>query len=376
MTKGVMRLVVVAVLIGLGGAFLLRQYMLVPEKPPEMPPEMVTVPLASLDLPVNRVVKFGDIAMHQIPANEARDRGLVTNSTMMSSRQIIGRRMRVALKQGRPFVTTEMYPEGDAPGVIANLREGFRAVQIALSAQQAGAVAGDSHVDVSFRTKPRPAGNGYPAIEETTVPLLSGINVLAADRGTGGAGNVAVTLEVTSEQARKLQTVEGHGDMWLTVLKPGEVSLVAEGGGSTLMDILGIKPLPPEPERVAAVLPRPWVTEVWRRGAPSANAFSQDRLVASQKFADSTSQPTLADNVSPPEVGAAGSPRVEQPNATPNTLPGKSALKTQGGTGLGTGGNTQPGNAPALGQEIGPGIANPEAGSGPAVIQRGKGAGK
>lgn len=283
-----MRLVIVAILIGLGGAYLLREYLKTPEAPVATPPANVNVPVASLDLPSNRVVKFGDIVILSVPHKEAEERGLLTTNTMSVSRQIIGRRLRVPVKQGRPFLTTELYPEGNAPNVTENLRQGYRAFRIALTSQQAGPVSIESKVDVSFRSTPRPAGNGMLAIPEKTVLLLSGAQVLDVENSSA---STSVTLEVTPEQATMLQVVQGKGDVWLTVRRPGEIDSLTAASGSTLEEILEIKPPPvvvveKEPEQ-----PPPWYTVIYRRGSPSANAFSRNQLIEQQSLSPSDPMP-------------------------------------------------------------------------------------
>ena len=127
---------IVAVVMGLAAAYGVRMYMTPGEEgppPPEKPaPPMITVPLAGEDLPADRVITSGDIALVKMTRTQfdKRFKGINAEEVMTSARNIVGRRMKEPLKQGQPFLTTKLYLEGTYPNIAGKLQPGYRAVRI------------------------------------------------------------------------------------------------------------------------------------------------------------------------------------------------------------------------------------------------------
>ena len=193
-----------ALLFGLAGAFAVREYL----RPAPVEPEVVVevpsvVPLASIDLEPGRPLTISDIMLVSMTKEQLRDRDLPPEY-MTNPQQIVGRILRGGMKKGEAFGTTRFYPEGMGPPLSDRLRPGLRAVTIALGDSSTG--LDDTRlafVDVLFRA------NSDDERPETTVTLISGIEVLALDGnsvpGTRIMDAESATLAVSSANARALE---------------------------------------------------------------------------------------------------------------------------------------------------------------------------
>jgi Flp pilus assembly protein CpaB len=219
-----------AILIGLGGAFAVRQYINKPEPvaAPTRAPNMVVVPVAIRDLVAGQKLTINDIMVQRMAPEEFRKSQFAAKSFMSNTDQIAGRTLRLSLAKGNVFDPTLFYPDGMGPGVADSLRPGFRAVSVPIN--DIGSVAGfarpGSVVDVIFRSQPR---DGRP---EMTMTLLERVEVLAMDEVVlhGARSEQAtrvdvpakVTLAVTPAQAKALKVVEGRGEISLALRNPEE----------------------------------------------------------------------------------------------------------------------------------------------------------
>lgn len=267
-----MTIVILAILIGLVGAYTIRT-MLVPVPPPPPPRAVppIEVPLASSDLPAHRVITLGDISLVPMSPEQLRASGFPLAATMLSSQQIIGRRLKEPLSQGRPFLTTSLYLEGTAPTISEWLKPGYRAVTVPLAADRQDIVSSGTDVDVLFLTRPQ----AY--VPEMTVTFVEGAKVLGASRGVA-------TLEVTYEDARRIETVQGKGVFSLVPRSAAEhvslVGLASSGRGDrlTFNEVLGITFPPPPPSPVA--------TEIYRGGQRSVNMFAPTQVAVAKSVED------------------------------------------------------------------------------------------
>lgn len=225
-SPGTMTVAIVAILIGLGGAYVVRQQMHQPELPP-MPvpkPQNVIVPVALTDLEAGRTVTINDIAVRSFAPDQFADSNFAGLAFMRDSQQIVGRTLRVALERGKAFLPEEMYPEGMGPDLAERLQAGFRAVTVPI--ENIGAVQGfarpGSFVDVLFRVDE----NANEERPEVTLTLLERVEVLAIDTYTQPGQQVtldtegSVTLAVRPHQAKILKVVEGRGSLSLTLRNP------------------------------------------------------------------------------------------------------------------------------------------------------------
>lgn len=232
-TPGVMTVVVFALLAGLAGAYVVRHHLnpetaLTPRPEAEAPPapeETVIVPVALTDLEADRTIDFNDIAIRTMSRSEFKESEFSKLGFLSNSRQIEGRRLKVALKKGDVFTPEGLYPFGDAPGILDRLQAGYRGVTIPV--QNIGAVQGfaraGSFVDVLFRSSTK--DSRHP---EVTLTLFERVQVLALGNETVSPpvnpGDIAgnVTLAVTPQQAKILKVVEGRGELSLTLRHPDD----------------------------------------------------------------------------------------------------------------------------------------------------------
>lgn len=279
---------ILAILFGLIAAYGVRSLLVQKEveAPPKPPPAaLTTVPVASENLPADRLISTGDVSLVRMTQQQLfqRLKGMDYSLIMTSSKDIIGRRLRKSLKQGQPFLTTALYLQGTGPSLTDRLQPGFRAVSLRVADNRGGNVQPGTHVDVLFRSQARPAKAGQPAIPEMTVVLLRHIEVLEVDRPTQAAGETKslVTLAVPEGKVRIFGTVDGRGELWLVATSPQEpepeglAAVAALGSGSTLEELLGIRL--PEPAKPA---PPPFQTAIFRRGQMQVNTFVDGQLVS------------------------------------------------------------------------------------------------
>ncbi len=308
-----MTLGIFALLFGLAGAYAFRLYMQEEAPPAPQAEEPTLFPLAAADLKAGKTLALGDIALVPLRREDFQKRNIPATTAMADARQIVGRVLKVDIKQGEPFLTTNLYPEGEGPPLM--VKPGFRAMTIPITNVEAvaGYAVPGTYVDVLFRTRPRSAGQGALPIPEATVPLIEGAEVLALGT-TQTPGAVAqrsantVTLAVTPEQAKILQVVVGRGDLSLALRSPGETLLAGQyrRQALTLEDLLGIEPPPP-----------PFFTEIYRRTSRQVLGFVRDQVVSDSQAGLPAVAPALPPEGQPsdaqPATGvpgaAAGGPR-------------------------------------------------------------------
>ena len=99
-SPGTMTAAIFAILIGLAGAYSVRQYL---KKPPvevaeeeveEVAPDMVFVPTAARDLIAGKSLTINDIILHKMTRDELRKSEFAGKSFMPDTQQIVGRTLR------------------------------------------------------------------------------------------------------------------------------------------------------------------------------------------------------------------------------------------------------------------------------------------
>ncbi|WP_166829184.1 Flp pilus assembly protein CpaB [Thalassoroseus pseudoceratinae] len=226
-SSGTLTILVFAVMVGLGGAYVVRQNIETrPALPPvpQAPASNFIVPVAAYEFESGQTVTQNGIAMLQFTPEQFTKSKYAGMPYMRSVTQIEDRVLRTDMKQGEAFLTSNFYPDGSGPGIADRLEEGYRAVTVPI--EDVGAVEGfarpGSYVDVLFRsevTEDRP---------EVTVTLLERIQVLSVNRNIIAEKSVdvendgRVTLAVTPMQAKVLKVVEGRGQLSLTLRNPND----------------------------------------------------------------------------------------------------------------------------------------------------------
>ena len=239
------------------------------------------------------MIRLGDISLVPMTPKQLNSQEWPIQSVMLSAEQVIGRTLLKPLRQGRPFLTTELYLEGSGPEYTKLLTRGYRAVSLVIPLDRGGYVNPGSSVDVLFRAAPRAGDADTAAIPETTITLIQGAEVLAVERPLPSTNRLAATrgidlrnrdvssqpaaptvvLAVAIEDANRLQAVLGRGEISLVSRPPGETDAGRPPGPVRLEDVLGIEPpVPPEP----VAEPTRYLTEIYRGTDRSVNGFQAD----------------------------------------------------------------------------------------------------
>ncbi len=224
-TPGTMTVVLFALLVGLGGAYVVRHHIsdqIIVSSPSRSLPvrnEQVIVPVALTDLEPGRVVAIGDIGLVRMSQDDYKKSRYFNTTYMATPDQIAGRTLKSAMKKEAVFSPEDLYPAGSAPGIAERLEAGYRAVSVPL--KNVGAVHGfarpGSYVDVMFRSAP--AGSR----PQVTMTLFERVQVLAInsnvvkDQRVDLNADGTVTLAVTPTQAKLLKVVEGNGEVSLAL---------------------------------------------------------------------------------------------------------------------------------------------------------------
>lgn len=290
-SKTTISIAILAILSGLVAAYGIRAYLSqekpVAPPPPHAPPPR-TVPLAGTDLPAGRLVSPGDIVLTSMSREEYVElsRRYAGKLIMQTPQSVLHRRLKGAVAQGRPFLSSDLYLQGTGPSLSDQLQPGYRAIPLRVPQTHEGRVQPGDWVDIVFRVQPRPAKSGQPAIPEKTVTLLEHLEVLeivgppgpdataSGRRGTTPqAGFSVVTLAVPTEQSDVLAAVDGRGELWLVTSPDNRVGQAAAPAGAvpkpaTLAELLGIQPPVP-----------PFETAIYRRGRVQINRFVDGTLV-------------------------------------------------------------------------------------------------
>ena len=294
-SPGTMTAAIFAILVGLGGAFAVRQYLHQPIAAPVKEavaetPKPVLIPISGMDLASGRMVTMGDVQVMSMTPSELKKSKFAGRAFMGNTQQIIGRTLMAEHKKGEPFLPGDFYPEGMGPGVEEALRPGYRAVTVPI--KNIGAVAGFARpgamVDVYFRSM---AHNGNP---EMAMTLLERVEILAVGaesfsgrKVTGEEGNV--TVSVTPLQAKALKIVEGKGELTLALRRPEDSMIVPVSHGSdamTLEQLLGL----PSARRITKM-------DIYKGGDKSTVVFDEAALPREERerYGDLISTPIAAE---------------------------------------------------------------------------------
>ena len=259
-----MRLGIASILVGLVGAYGVRVMMEEEEVAAvTTEPKKAFVPTASADLPAGRTLRKADIQFRPMTQDEMIQEGWQLSSVIMDEGFIIDRLSKRSIRAGQPFLTTDVWLDGESPEIPP--KAGMRAVPLRVANDRGGSQATTSDkVDLFFTSTFKKAENGRQAIPEKTILLAEGVNVLHVEYPQLSEIQWAVgykekapifTLEVEPGVAGKIQTVQPHGDFSLLVRASDDPKgRNGADGEYSLEDILGIE------EPVQPQVPPHWTT--------------------------------------------------------------------------------------------------------------------
>lgn len=243
-----------AILIGLGGAYVVREYLNRPEpkvEPEKITPPMVVVPTAARDVKPGRVLTLNDIIpLRYTP--EAYKKSKYNGKLFMNNvTQLVGRMLKVPVAKGETFSPDTFWPDGTGPGVEHDLNPDSVAVPLPITygTEILQFLSPGSVVDVLFRTR-RPA-------PVQTLTLLRGVKVLAIGRVTSenqqrpsrNASNQnqappTVTVEVSEYQSKWLAEVQGRGDLQVVLRNRKYLAAARTAGGDERLSMANLVRLP------------------------------------------------------------------------------------------------------------------------------------
>ena len=274
--SGTIMLAFFAVLFGLAGTYAIknaRQPVVEPQLVEARTlPKLVTVPVASRDIPAGGQIVLDDVALLKMNAKDVRTR-VKAKTFMTSPKQIIGKTVLREIKRGSTFDTQDFYPQGKGPGILDRLRPGQRAITINVSPIHAliGFAGPGQNVDVLFHYAlntgqgqaatenglPQPNPNQsrsesatLPNIHGATSTIVQNAEILALQKrslptrdatGIGEQEYVSITLAVTPQEAELLRVAGGHGELSLTLRPESDANEVPLVGPVTLDKIIEIK---------------------------------------------------------------------------------------------------------------------------------------
>ena len=257
---GTMMAAVFAILIGLGGAYVVREYLsrppeekVEPEKP--APPPRRVVFTATRDMKPGNRVTMTDIGVNRLTPQEAKafQEKHPGKILLGDNRYVLGRMLKVAVAKGEPFTTETFWPEGTGPGVEHELNPDSVAVPLPITygTEILPFLSPGSVVDVLFRSRP-------PAPIQT-LTLLRAVKVLAigrlasedqqppanGERRRGGRQEPPnVTVEVSEYQSKWLAEVQGRGDLQIVLRNRKYLAAAKTPGGDERLSLGQLVRLP------------------------------------------------------------------------------------------------------------------------------------
>lgn len=262
---------------GLIGLYVIKGLFAV-EKKVDPRPRSVTIPLAAGYLAPGTKITDTHIGLGPFPERELKE------DHLRSSRVIIGRIVKEAIKPGEPLRGSQLYEPGEnAPLEVA---AGKQAVSVSVkesSEMVDGLIRPGDYVDVYFRLDPqRTVGvdNRLVRLGGVSMTLFKGVKVLALNKGFRQStplptGN-SVTLELTAAQTNVLLVAQPSGTISFSYNPNGEGDgqvALSNSDRATLWEILGLKKKAREPKEEPE---DPFVTETFRGAGGNSLQWGKD----------------------------------------------------------------------------------------------------
>lgn len=273
-------MVIISIIIGLGAVVLASRWV---NKQATVQSSKVVVAAVDVDLGTPlapQMLKLADWPAGSVP------NGAFTDITALDTRVI-----KTSLSRGEPVLEAKLAPLGATGGLSAVIKEGNRAMTVRVNdvVGVAGFALPGNYVDIVVNTvdETAKAANGNNSISKIVLEHILVLAVAQEQNRDETKPKVvnAVTLEVTPEQAEKLDLARSVGTLSLVLRNQIDSSLAATSG-STKKDLLNGDTQPAalpvtsdaKPEVAAA---KPVVKKVVRRKAVAkpADPYEQVEVV-------------------------------------------------------------------------------------------------
>ena len=239
------------------------------------------VVIASADMSLGQRVSPDMLKVSDWPA------GSVPAGTFNDVKKLEGRVLKTSLARGEPVLEAKLSPVGTVGGLSAVINEGKRAITVRVNdvIGVAGFALPGNYVDILVNTeKDNKDGTATGRDQNISKIVLEKILVLAVAQEAGRDETKpkvvdAVTLEVTPEQAEKIDLARSIGSLSLVLrnqVDPQDATTAGATKASLLKSPVAVPPAP------AAPAPKPVVRKVVAR-APSICVSVIDGSLARQE---------------------------------------------------------------------------------------------
>jgi pilus assembly protein CpaB len=213
----------------------------------------VEVVVAAADIPAMSIVGADLVAVVRVPGSEASE------DSFSSPLQVVGKVLNVPLVKDQRLERKHFAAEGSGPELASALKDGLRAVSVSLTDYSGlyGLLYPGSVVDVlAYMKVPDESGRRGDAVSSTILRKVQVLGVedqtvvsLAEDedpRGLEGKRQAnrrwMVTLMVTPGEAQALQLAMENGRISLALRNPGDESVPADDGQTSLRELASSAP--------------------------------------------------------------------------------------------------------------------------------------
>ena len=286
---------VMAVVLGLVAAYIVKQALHKPEVVKATPPPPTPAPVdpgvqvifARNNIPKSGKLLAADMMVAYVPRNSKAAKGTFANLNIAE-----GRITKQAIKAGQAIREEYLLDIGEAlPDLAERLPPGLRAVTIGVQGAEAGGkrLGEGDYVDISMTVE-----GTHPEIGEVATRTLMR-NVLVVDAMAGrpfirGVNNrvqrdvSSITVAVKPAEANKLMVAQKTGILSVNLVAAADLNAepVNQDDIITRRQLLGLK------EVVPAKPPKKYVVEKWSGGKLNVVEMSDDRVKESREVGTTT----------------------------------------------------------------------------------------
>jgi pilus assembly protein CpaB len=226
-------IILAAVMLGLVAAYMIYRHENNLEK--QNKEHWIPLVVAREDIPARTKITSDMITLQPYPQD------LIANGAIQERKEVEGRVTLARLKAKEQIRSSDLAPEGQAPGLSYEIPPGMRAIAIAAGEIMSvgTAVKPGDHVDV-LATYSEPNTH-----QETTRTVLQNVLVLAVNKGETNTqsptgANTSMTLAVKPEEAELLMAADRASVMRVMLRSPSDKAIV-NSPGITVRDFQGSK---------------------------------------------------------------------------------------------------------------------------------------